>query len=71
MAERHETTVFSSMQIIINQSLLNGSNEEENDGAFSVKDSLKSNGGTTGSMEIKMTIEDLKNPFKPMLGKCQ
>ena len=45
--------------------------EEENDSAFSVKDFLQSNGGTTGLMEIKAAIEDLKTPLKPILDKHQ
>ena len=57
--------------IIINQSLLNENNEEENDNLSSVKDLLQSNAGTTGLMEIKEAIEDLKTPLKLILSKSQ
>ena len=45
--------------------------EEENDSPFSVKDFLQSNGDTTGLMEIKAAIEDLKTPLKPILDNHQ
>ena len=43
--------------------------EEENDNSFSAKDFLQSNGGTTGLIDIKIAIEDLKTSSKPVIGK--
>ena len=50
--------------ILIKLSSSAENDEEDNDGSFSVKDFLQSNGGTTQLMEIKVAIEDLKTPSK-------
>ena len=57
--------------ILIKQSMSTENDDEENDSSFSAKDFLQLNGETTGLIEIKVAIEDLKTPSKPVLGKPQ
>ena len=46
--------------------------EEENNSLFSTRNFQQSNGGTTGLMETKVAIEDLKTtPSKPLFSKHQ